>query len=248
MAHRFKLTIEYDGTGLVGWQRQDEGASVQGLIEKAILQFCSEELTVTAAGRTDAGVHALGQVAHVDLAKDWTEYQVMHAINFHLVDTRVSILKAEKVSDEFHARFSAKGRRYLYKIANRSARLALDQNRAWHVAPKLDAKAMQEAAKHLIGHHDFTTFRDSECQAASPMKTLDELRVEKISESEIHIHAAAKSFLHHQVRNMVGSLTMVGKGKWSVDDFIKARDAKDRRAGGPTAAAEGLYFVEVSYE
>lgn len=244
---RFKLTIEYDGTGLVGWQRQDEGTSVQGLLEKSIHAFCGEQLTVTAAGRTDAGVHALGQVAHVDLAKDWTEYQVMHAINFHLMDTRVAVLKAEQVTEEFHARFSAKGRRYLYRIANRSSRLALDLNRAWHVNTKLDVAAMQEAATHLVGHHDFTTFRDSQCQSKSPIKTLDDLRVEQISETEIHIHAAAKSFLHHQVRNMAGSLSMVGKGNWSVEDFIKARDAKDRRAGGPTAAADGLYFVEVTY-
>lgn len=243
---RYKLTIEYDGTGLCGWQRQDEGETVQGLVEEAIYRFCGERVTVHCAGRTDAGVHARGQIAHIDLSKDWPEYKVMHAVNFHLLPARVAILKAEHVTEAFHSRFSATGRRYLYRIINRSAPLGIDNGYAWHVTKSLDTDTMREAAQHLIGHYDFSTFRDSQCQAKTAMKTLDELRLE-IQGEEILIHAAARSFLHHQVRNMVGSLALVGRGKWSVADFITARDAKDRRAGGPTAPADGLYLMEVTY-
>lgn len=243
---RYKLLIEYDGSGYAGWQRQSNGLGVQEAIEDAVEKFCGERVTVYCAGRTDAGVHALGQVAHVDIDKDAEGYRVMQALNEHLRPQPVAILHAEPVEDDFHARLSAKKRHYLYRIANRRARLALDQNRAWHVPVNLDAEAMQEAAAFLIGKHDFTTFRDSMCQAKSPVKTLDHLQVVRQGD-EIRIEASARSFLHHQVRNMVGTLALVGKGKWSPEDVGKALAAKDRRAGGPTAPADGLYFVNVDY-
>lgn len=244
---RYKLTVEYDGTHLYGWQRQDGLRTGQGLLEDAVESFCGERITSQCSGRTDAGVHALGQVIHIDLQKDWEPFRVFEALNFYLKKAPVSILHSELVDEDFHARFSAKGRRYLYRIINRRAPLSLDKYRAWHVVPELDVEAMQEAAQVLVGHYDFTTFRDSQCQAKSPMKTLDELRFERINDEEIHVHAASRSFLHHQVRNMVGSLSLVGSGKWTKDDLAAARDAKDRRAGGPTASASGLYLVSVAF-
>lgn len=245
---RFKLTVEYDGTGLLGWQRQEEGPTVQEHVETAIKAVCGETLTIHCAGRTDAGVHALGQVIHVDFPRDWPARKVLQAINFHLHHVPIAVVKSERVDESFHARFSATGRRYMYRIINRPARLALDIGRAWHVPKPLNIVRMQEAANHLIGTYDFTSFRDSECQGKSPVKTLDELRLEQFSDDEIRIHAASRSFLHHQVRIITGSLVNVGKARWSVDDFIKARDAKDRKAGGPTAPACGLFFISVAYE
>ena len=243
---RFRLLVEYDGTGYVGWQRQDNGPSIQQAIEEAIFAFCGARSTLAAAGRTDAGVHAQGQVAHVDLARETTAATLRDAVNFHLKPQPISILAAETVGEDFHARFSAIGRRYLYRIVNRRAPLALERNRAWWVQNQLDASAMHGAAQRLIGHHDFTSFRSSICQAASPLKTLDRLDVERLGE-EIRIHAAARSFLHHQVRNMAGTLKLVGEGRWSADDVAAALAARSRNAAGPTAPAEGLFLVEVRY-
>lgn len=246
---RFKLILEYDGSGLCGWQRQEDGVPTgQALLEEAILAFCNEKPTVHCAGRTDAGVHARGQVVHFDLETDrFDAFRVMSALNFYLKDTQLSVLDAEAVTEDFHARFSATGRRYVYRIINRRAPLTLEANRAWQVLEPLDIAAMQDAAQELLGTHDFTSFRDSECQAKSPIKTLDEFRLESIGENEIHVHVASRSFLHHQVRIMVGSLFLVGKGKWTRADIAKARDAKSRKAGGPTAPAEGLYLTHVYY-
>jgi tRNA pseudouridine38-40 synthase len=248
---RFKLTVEYDGTGLVGWQRQDNGPSVQALLEAAIEKLTGAVSEVTGAGRTDAGVHAIGQVAHVDIDRPLAADSVRDGLNFWLRGEAgwapVSVLTAEMAPDDFHARFSASGRRYLYRIVNRRPPLVLERNRAWWVAPPLDAGAMQEAADLLVGHHDFSTFRAAECQAASPVKTLDRLDVERSGE-EIRIAAAARSFLHHQVRNMVGTLKLVGEGKWRSDDVAGALAARDRRQGGPTAPACGLYLVAVAYD
>jgi len=243
---RFRLLIEYDGTGYVGWQRQDNGPSIQQSIEEAVFAFAGERVTLAAAGRTDAGVHALGQVAHLDLVRETTSDTLRDAVNFHLKPQPIAILAAEAVSDDFHARFSATGRRYLYRIVNRRAPLALMRERAWQVQVPLDAAAMQGAAQRLIGHHDFTSFRSSICQAASPLKTLDRLDVRREGE-EILIHAAARSFLHHQVRNMVGTLKLVGEGRWSADDVTAALGARSRSAAGPTAPAEGLFLAEVRY-
>ena len=244
---RYKLTIEYDGTGLHGWQKQPEFLTVQGLLEAAIASFCGQTLEIFCAGRTDAGVHALAQVAHVDLPKTYPPYSIQQAINFHLgEDTKISVIQVEAVTDEFHARFSATGRRYMYRIINRSARLAVDAGRAWHIPETLDAAAMHIAAQELVGHHDFSSFRDSQCQAASPIKTLERLDVLREGD-EIRIYGASRSFLHHQMRNMVGSLRLVGNGKWSTDDLIRARDAKNRTAGGETAEPQGLYLTQVVY-
>jgi tRNA pseudouridine38-40 synthase len=243
---RYRLTLEYDGRAFVGWQRQDNGPSVQAAVEAAIVGFCGEAATVHAAGRTDSGVHALGQVAHVDLAKDAPTDTVRDALNAHLRPAPVAVLDAAIVGDDFHARFSAIERRYLYRIVNRRAPLALDAGRAWHVAHALDDAAMQRAAQRLVGRHDFTSFRAAECQAKSPVKTLDALDVARAGD-EIRIAARARSFLHHQVRNMVGTLKLVGDGKWTADDVTAALDARDRAKGGPTAPAEGLYLVAVRY-
>lgn len=246
---RFKLTVEYDGIGIHGWQRQDDVPTGQGFLEKAIHQFSGETVTVHCAGRTDAGVHARGQVVHFDLHnKPFTAFRVMEALNFYLKDTQLAVLEAEEVTEDFHARFSATGRRYLYRLINRRAPLAIDANRAWQVSEKLDVDAMQDATQELLGHHDFSSFRDSECQAKSPMRTLDELRIERIGEEELHIHTASRAFLHHQVRIMVGSLYLIGKGKWTRADLAAARDARTRHAGGPTAPAYGLYLTKVCYE
>jgi tRNA pseudouridine38-40 synthase len=243
---RFKLTLEYDGGAFVGWQRQDNGPSVQQALEEAVVKFCGETVQTVAAGRTDAGVHARGQVVHVDLAKATTPEQVRDALNFHLKPAPVSILAAEVAAVDFHARFSAKARLYRYRIVNRRAPLAIDRGRAWLVGTPLDAAAMHDAAQLLVGHHDFTSFRAALCQAASPMKTLDVLEVTRAGE-EVQIRARARSFLHHQVRNMVGTLKLVGEGRWSKDDVARALAARDRSAAGPTAPAEGLYLTEVWY-
>ena len=243
---RYKLTIEYDGTGLVGWQRQANGLSVQEVLETAIANFCGESVTVHGAGRTDAGVHALAQAAHLDLPRPAAPEVLRSAINHFLRPARISIVAAEAVSKSFDARLSAMGRVYLYRILNRRAPPALDRDRVWHVAPPLDIEAMREGACHLVGHHDFSTFRDSLCQARSPEKTLDALELRRVGE-EIHVEARARSFLHHQVRNMAGTLKLVGVGRWHPDDVARALAARDRRAGGPTAPAEGLYLVEIRY-
>jgi tRNA pseudouridine38-40 synthase len=244
---RYKLTIEYDGTGLVGWQRQPNGLSVQAALETAIEKFCGDKVTVHGAGRTDAGVHALAQVAHVDLAREHPADTIRSALNHHLRPVTVSLLAVEPVGGDFHARISARGRVYRYRILNRRPPPMLDRNRVWHVAPPLDLAAMQEGARHLVGRHDFSTFRDSLCQAKSPVKTLDSLELIRAGE-EIHIEARARSFLHHQVRNMAGTLKLVGLGQWRPDDVAAALAARDRRAGGPTAPAEGLYLVEIKYD
>ena len=243
---RFKLTVEYDGSAFVGWQRQDNGPSVQQSLEDAIHRFCGETVQTFAAGRSDAGVHAWGQVAHFDLARDAGVDTVRDALNFHLKPAPVAVMKAEAVGADFHARFSAKARLYRYRIVNRRAPLAIERGRAWQVGAPLDAIAMHAAAQLLVGHHDFTSFRASLCQADSPMKTLDVLDVTR-SGDEVRIAARARSFLHHQVRNMVGTLKLVGEGKWTPSDLARALAARNRSAGGPTAPAEGLYLMEVWY-
>jgi tRNA pseudouridine38-40 synthase len=244
---RYKLTIEYDGTGLVGWQRQAAGMSIQEALETAFERFCGESPTVHGAGRTDAGVHALAQVAHVDLPREADPETIRSAVNHHLRPHAISILQVDPAPADFDARRSAVGRVYRYRILNRRAPPALERGRVWHVAPALDIAAMAGGAWHLVGHHDFTTFRDSLCQAKSPVKTLDALEVSRSGE-EIQVEARARSFLHHQVRNMVGTLKLVGLGRWQPEDVACALAAKDRRAGGPTAPAEGLTLVEVLYE
>ena len=243
---RYKLTIEYDGTGLVGWQRQPNGLSVQAALEAAVEKFCGEKVTVHGAGRTDAGVHALAQVAHLDLLREHPEDTIRGALNYHLRPAAISVLTIEAAPPGFHARLSATSRVYRYRILNRRPPPMLDRMRVWHVAPPLDLAAMQEGARHLIGRHDFSTFRDSLCQAKSPVRTLDALEVARAGE-EIHIEARARSFLHHQVRNMAGTLKLVGLGQWQPGDVASALEARDRRAGGPTAPPEGLYLVEVRY-
>jgi len=243
---RYKLTIEYDGTPFVGWQAQDNGISVQGVLTAAIAAFAGGPVAISAAGRTDAGVHALGQVAHLDLGKDWDVDTVRDAINFHLRPQPVAVLAVEHAAPDFDARFSAVKRHYLYRIVNRRADLTLEQNRAWRVPRPLDAEVMRVAAQRLIGRHDFTTFRSTECQAKSPVKTLDRLDVSRVGE-EIGISAAARSFLQHQVRSMVGSLVHVGEGKWSADDLAAALAARDRAACGQVAPPHGLYLIRVEY-
>jgi tRNA pseudouridine38-40 synthase len=244
---RYKLMIEYDGTPFVGWQVQDNGPSVQSCIEAAIKGFTGEGTTVRGAGRTDAGVHAYGQVAHVDLAKSWDTDTVRDAINAHLRPHPIAVLEAEQVDETFDARFSAIKRHYLYRIVNRRADLALERHHAWRVSRPLDAALMHDAAQRLVGRHDFTTFRAAECQAKSPVKTLDRFDVDLIGD-HIGVAASARSFLHHQVRSMVGSLVQVGEGKWSADDLARALAARDRRACGPVAPPEGLYLVQVDYD
>jgi tRNA pseudouridine38-40 synthase len=256
---RYKLTIEYDGTNYAGWQRQTDRASVQESIATAIFKFCGTEVDVVGAGRTDAGVHATAQIAHVDLPKEMDTFKVMQGINYYLFNTvdeqgntqgvpqnRIAVLNAEMVTDDFSARFSAKKRHYLYRIINRRARLGIDANRAWHVIEPLDADAMHEAAQLLVGHHDFTSFRDTECQAKSPEKTLEQLDVKRMGD-EVRVFTSARSFLHHQVRIMVGTLALVGKGKWSAEDVTTALAAKGRTKAGPTAPPDGLYLVRVDY-
>lgn len=243
---RYKLTIEYCGAGFVGWQRQPNGLSIQEALETAVRRFCGETVTVFGAGRTDAGVHALAQVAHVDLARAAPPDEIRGAVNHHLRPHAISVMRVEPVSSDFDARLSAVGRHYLYRILNRRAPPALERGRVWHVAPPLDLAAIQAGARHLVGHHDFTTFRDSQCQAKSPMRTLDALDLSRVGE-EIHVAVRARSFLHHQVRNMVGTLKLVGEGKWTAAEVAAALAARDRAAAGPTAPADGLYLVEVAY-
>jgi tRNA pseudouridine38-40 synthase len=244
---RYRLLIEYDGTGLVGWQRQDNGPSVQQALEEAIPRFAGHAVTLFCAGRTDAGVHALGQVAHVDLERDWPANTVRDATNFHLKPAAIAVIEARAVPADFHARFSATGRRYLYRFVNRPGPLALERGRAWHIVQPLDAAAMHAAAQCLVGHHDFTSFRASLCQSASPVKTLDRLDVTRRGET-VEIEAAARSFLHHQVRNMVGTLRLVGEGAWSATDVARALAARARSAAGPTAPPHGLYLTAVRYD
>jgi tRNA pseudouridine38-40 synthase len=243
---RYKLTIEYDGTTFVGWQQQDNGASVQGVLTEAVVAFAGERVVVAGAGRTDTGVHALGQVAHIDLSKEWEIDRIRDAFNFHLRPQPVAVLKAELVAPDFDARFSAIKRHYLYRIVNRRADLTLDQNRAWRVPRSLDCTAMHAAAQRLTGKHDFTTFRSTECQAKSPEKTLDRLDVTHDGD-EVRVAASARSFLQHQVRSMVGSLVHVGEGKWSIADLAEALAARDRARCGQVAPPHGLYLVRVDY-
>jgi tRNA pseudouridine38-40 synthase len=245
---RYRLDIEYDGTAYAGWQRQADQQTVQGAIERAVLRFSGEEISLRAAGRTDAGVHATGQVAHLDLTADWRADVVRDALNAHMKMERetVSIISASLVGDDFDARFSATGRRYLYRIVNRRAPLALERNRAWWVPKALDAEAMHKAAKVLLGRHDFTTFRSAQCQANSPLRTLELLDVQRHGEV-IEVRAAARSFLHNQVRSMVGTLKRVGEGAWSADDVKAALEAKDRAACASMAPPDGLYLTGVDY-
>ncbi len=243
---RYCLTLEYDGGAFVGWQRQDNGPSVQGALEDAIENLSSERVTVHGAGRTDAGVHALGQVAHFDLEKAFTPDRVRDALNHFLRPAAIVVLEAAIAAPDFHARFSATKRHYLYRILVRRPPPALERGRVWHVVHELDADAMDEAAKALLGQHDFTTFRSSECQAKSPVKTLDRLDVRRASD-EIYIEASARSFLHNQVRSMVGSLKLVGEGKWRPRELSAALAAMDRARCGPVAPPEGLYLVRVDY-
>lgn len=243
---RYKLTLEYDGTPFVGWQRQDGQMSVQGRLAQAIKDFSGEDAMPGGAGRTDAGVHAIGQVAHVDLERDWAPAKIRDAINAQLRPEPISVLVCEQVPDDFDARFSAKARHYLYRVVDRRSPLALERGRAWGVFKPLNAKAMHDAAQGLIGHHDFTTFRSTECQAASPEKTLDRLEVSRHGEI-VRIEASARSFLHNQVRSMVGSLKLVGEGRWTSGDLKKALETKDRAACGPVAPPQGLYLVKVDY-
>jgi tRNA pseudouridine38-40 synthase len=243
---RFKLLIEYDGMPFNGWQRQAGLPSVQGVIEAALLALTGETLTLRGAGRTDAGVHATGQVAHIDLARDWSEAVLRDGLNAHIRPHPVTILQTWAVEDNFDSRFSAKGRHYLYRIIDRRTPLALERTRAWHRRERLDAEAMNEAAKRLLGHHDFTTFRAAHCQSKSPMKTLDRLDVTR-SGDVVEVRASARSFLHNQVRSMVGSLERVGLGKWTADDLQAALEAADRARCGPVAPPWGLYLTQVDY-
>jgi tRNA pseudouridine38-40 synthase len=244
---RYKLTLEYDGTGLVGWQRQASGLSVQEILETAVERFCAKAVRVQGAGRTDAGVHALAQVAHLDLPRETDPEEIRGALNFHMRPHAVSVLAVEPVPATFNARTSARSRHYRYRILNRRSPPALERGRVWHVAPPLDVGAMREGARHLLGTHDFTTFRDALCQAKSPVRTLDVLDIAQLGE-EIVVEARARSFLHHQVRNLVGTLKLVGLGKWSPLHVRRALEARDRRAGGPTAPPQGLCLVAVIYQ
>jgi len=245
---RYRLTVEYDGGPFVGWQRQDSGLGVQQVVEDAIPAFTGENPRVFCAGRTDSGVHAYGQVAHFDLMRtDISEKTVRDAINYHTKPHPVSIVDVQIVDENFHARFSATEREYLYRILNRRARPALERGHVWWVPQPLDAAAMHDAAQVLVGVHDFTTFRATMCQAKSPIKTMNELAVSRVGD-EIHVKARARSFLHHQVRNLVGTLRLVGECKWTADDLKAALDAKDRAAGGPTAPPDGLYMMRVGFD
>lgn len=243
---RFKLTIEYNGGPYVGWQRQENGRSIQQAIEEAIAAFSGERVVVKGAGRTDAGVHALGQVAHIDLGGDWRDDKVRDALNAHLRPEPITILSAESVMADFDARFSAVKRHYLYRISDRRAPPALDKGRVWWVSAPLDVATMHDAAQALVGFHDFTTFRAAQCQAKSPEKTLDRLDVTR-EDGEVVVRATARSFLHNQVRSMVGTLKKVGDGAWPVSAVAEALAAKDRARSGPVAPPDGLYLVAVDY-
>ncbi len=247
---RYKLTLEYDGTPFSGWQRQSEAPSVQAAVEEAAMKFCNADapIEVQCAGRTDAGVHARGQVAHVDLPERPSN-AIVRGLNALMNHQPISVLSAELVADDFNARFDAQSRHYLYRITNRKGQPALDKNRSWHVHKPLDLAAMNTAAQLLVGRHDFTSFRAGDCQAQSPVKTLDylEVKARERNPQAVMIKCGAKSFLHHQVRNMVGTLVYVGIGKWPVSRVAEALEAKDRRAGGPMAPAHGLYLMRVDY-
>ncbi len=243
---RYAITIEYDGTPFVGWQRQAAGSSIQGVLEDAIFKFCGERAGVRGAGRTDAGVHATGQVAHFDLSKDWEAGRVRDAMNFHLRPHPVAVLQCRQADDRFDARFSATKRTYRYRILTRRAPPVLNRDRVWWLTAHLDAEAMARAASHFIGRHDFTTFRAAQCQAKSPVKTLDSFSVVREGE-EIVMCVSARSFLHNQVRSMVGSLKLVGEGKWQAGDIAAALAVCDRSACGPVAPASGLYLERVDY-
>jgi tRNA pseudouridine38-40 synthase len=243
---RYKLTVEYDGRPFAGWQIQADQLTVQGLLTAAVEALSGDKTLVQGAGRTDAGVHARAQVAHADLSKEWDTDTIRDALNAHLRPHPIAILAAERAADDFNARTSAIRRHYLYRIINRRADLTLEAGRAWRVPRPLDAAAMHKAAQRLIGKHDFTTFRSTECQAKSPVKTLDILKVERSGE-DVYVTSVARSFLHNQVRSMVGSLVPVGEGKWSPDDLAKALEARDRAACGPVAPPDGLYLMKVEY-
>lgn len=244
---RYKMVLEYDGAPFVGWQRQKNGPSVQQRVEEALTGFCNAEIPVSAAGRTDAGVHALGQVIHADIEKQTSADTVRDALNYHLKPAPVSVVRVTAVDDEFHARFDAVKRHYLYRILTRRAPPALEKGRVWHVPVPLDVDAMDDAAQRVLGRHDFTTFRAAECQAKSPVKTLDAFTVSQVAD-EIHFAVSARSFLHTQVRSMVGTLKKVGEGKWTGHQVGKALKACNRAACGPLAPPHGLYLLKVDYE
>ena len=243
---RWRLIIEYDGGPFMGWQRQDHGPSVQQRLEEALGRMTGEQASIFAAGRTDAGVHALAMSAHVDIARELTPHRLREGLNALVRPDPISVLAVQQVAGDWHARFSCTGRRYLYRILNRRAPPALLRGKVWHLPMPLNVAAMQAGATQLVGRHDFTTFRSAHCQSESPVKTLDRLHVEKSGE-EIHVTAAARSFLHHQVRSMVGCLAMVGRGQWQADDIGRALAARDRTALGFNAPPDGLYFVEATY-
>ena len=246
MTRRILITVEYDGAPFVGWQRQDNGKSIQSAIEEAAEAFIGSPTTVAGAGRTDSGVHATGQVAHLDVPNRFDAHRVMQALNAHLSKVPVTINHAREVPATIHARFSATRRRYLYRILPQRQKPALDLGRVWHHHEPLNSELMHKAAQFLVGYHDFTSFRASQCQANSPMRTLDKLCVKQMGD-EIHIHAEARSFLHHQVRNITGTLSLVGVGKWDFMDVQRALAARDRAAAGPTAPPWGLYLAGVDY-
>ena len=243
---RFKLTLEYDGAPFVGWQRQDNGVSVQAALEDTIFAMTGERATAHGAGRTDAGVHAMGQVAHIDLSRDWEPFRLAEGLNALLVPRPVAVLRVERAIEDCDARHSARARHYVYRIVNRRAPLTFDRGRAWAIKQPLDADAMREAARALIGRHDFTTFRDSQCQAKSPVRTLDRLDVRRDGDA-ITFEVSALSFLHRQVRSMVGSLVDVGAGRWSAADLKSALEAADRSRCGQVAPPHGLYLARVDY-
>jgi len=244
---RYRFTVEYDGASYNGFQAQKDQPTVQGALEAAIKAFSGQDVRIAAAGRTDTGVHATGQTCHVDLDKDWPARTVMNAMNAHMLGERVSVLGCVPVSDDWHARFTANGRKYLYRILNRAGRPAIEQGHVWHVKKELDAEAMNGAAQYLLGQHDFTTFRDAQCQAQSPIKSMDVARVTRVGD-EVHLVFEARSFLHRQVRSMTGSLAEVGLGRWSPEQFKAALDAADRIRCGPVAPSDGLYLTGVTYD
>ena len=248
---RYALKIEYDGGPFAGWQRQAQGQpSVQAAIEAALARLEPRDHTIAAAGRTDAGVHATGQVAHCDLAKDWDAFKLSEALNWHMKPAPVAVVQAVRVADEFHARFSALERRYTFRLVSRRAPVTHDKGLVWQVLNRLDVAAMRAGAAHLVGHHDFTTFRSTLCQAASPVKTLDEITIEALDYpggQEIRFHLRARSFLHNQVRSIVGTLERVGAGGWTPEDVARARDARNRAACGPVCPPQGLYLSGVGY-
>ena len=245
---RFRMTVEYDGTPYVGWQMQENGHSVQAALQNGILSLTGETVSIRGAGRTDSGVHAIGQVIHADLARDWKPHTLRNALNAHLgmAGEKVAVVDVRATDESFDARFSAVKRHYLYRIVNRPAPLALAANRAWWVPKQLDHEAMHAAAQMLVGHHDFTTFRSAHCQATSPMRTLDRLDVTRDGEL-IEIRASAQSFLHNQIRSFAGTLKLAGEGKMSPEDVRAALEARDRKECGPVAPPEGLYFMKVDY-